>query len=183
MIKKFYQSVNTLKFSMPMTGLAFVIFIEAFLLTSGKNRELLHTLLIITAILLAIVMVFYYTSKIKVNKQLKQVEDLKAYEQGGMIDRTYILEDRMLVCMGLHIEEVKTKDIVGAVLEEKDHGKYVLHLKDATHFIDMSLLDLEEGQRTVAYLKRVNPSVQLTNIEPKGNGTLKELGADVRYEK
>jgi hypothetical protein len=47
----------------------------------------------------------------------------------------------------------------------------------------MSLLDREEGERTAGYLKRVNPAIVLTDVEPKGKGTLKELGADVRYEK
>jgi hypothetical protein len=181
MIKKFYQSVNSMKFAIPMTSLAFLIFVEAFLMTMGKAVSKLYIALIITAVILAVIMVFYYYNKIKVNTQLKKVNDLKAYEDGGMIDRTYILEDRMLVCCGIKIEEVKTKDVVGAVLEEKAHGKYVMHLKDASHFIDMSLLDKEDGQKVAAYLKRVNPSVSLTNVEPKGQGTLKELGADVHY--
>jgi hypothetical protein len=183
MIRKFYQSVNTIKYSIPMTVLAFIIFAEAYLMTLGKAVSALRIALIITAAALAVVMVFYYHSKLLVRRQLKKVEDLKAYEDGGMIDRTYFLEDRMLVCDGLHIEEVKTKDLIAAALEEKAHGRYVLHLKDAAHTIDMSLLDREEGERTAGYLKRVNPAIVLTDIEPKGKGTLKELGADVRYEK
>ena len=121
MIKKFYQSVNSMKFAIPMTSLAFLIFVEAFLMTMGKAVSKLYIALIITAVILAVIMVFYYYNKIKVNTQLKKVNDLKAYEDGGMIDRTYILEDRMLVCCGIKIEEVKTKDVVGAVLEEKAH--------------------------------------------------------------
>lgn len=175
--------MNAMKFAVPMTSLAFLIFVEAFLMTMGKAVSKLYLAMIITAAVLAVVMFFYYRNKIKINLQLKKVNDLQAYENGGMIDRTYLLEDRMLVCYGMHIEEVRTKDLVGAVLEEKAHGKYVLHLKDQNHFIDMSLLDKEEGQRTAAYLKRVNPSVTLTNIEPKGQGTLQELGADVHYGK
>jgi hypothetical protein len=169
-------------FAIPMTGLAFLIFIEAFLLTMGKAASSLYIALIITAVILAVVMSIYYYNKIQIHKQLKKVQDLKAYEQGGMVDRSYILEDRMLVGNGLHIEEVKTKDLVGAVLEEKAHGKYVMHLKDQTHFVDMSLRDREEGQRIAAYFKRVNPSIALSNVEPKGAGTLKELGADIHYE-
>jgi Ca2+/Na+ antiporter len=183
MIRKFYQSVNTIKYSIPMTVLAFIIFAEAYLTTMGKDISALRIALIVTAAALAVVMVFYYRSKFQVRRQLKKVEDLKAYEAGGMIDRSYFLEDRMLVCAGLHIEEVRTKDLVEAVLEEKAHGRFVLHLKDHTHTIDMSLLDREEGERTAGYLKRVNPAIVLTDVEPKGKGTLKELGADVRYEK
>lgn len=183
MIKKFYQSANTFLFAIPMTTLAFLIFIEGFFMTMGKAVDKLYILMIISAVALAIVMFFYYSNKIKVSRQLKKIKDLSAYEKGGMLDRTYILEDRMLVCAGLHIEEVYPKDLVGAVLEEKAHGKYVMHLKDATHFIDMSLVDKEQGQRAAAFLKRVNPSIALTNVEPKGTGTLKELGADIQYRK
>lgn len=183
MVRKFYQSVNTVMFVFPMTALAFLVFVEAFLMTMGKAVSTLYTLLIITAVLLAIVMAFYYYNKITIHNELKKVSDLKAYEDGGMVDRTYVLEDRMLVGCGKHIEEVKTKDLVGAVMEEKKHGKYVMHLKDQTHFIDMSLLDKDEGERIAAYMKRVNPSISLSNVEPKGTGTLKELGADVRYGK
>jgi hypothetical protein len=183
MIRKFYQSVNTVMFVVPMTALAFLVFVEAFLMTMGKAVSTLYTLLIITAVLLAIVMAFYYYNKFKILKELKNIPDLKEYEEGGMVDRTYVLEDRMLVGCGIHIEEVHPKDLVGAVMEEKAHGKYVMHLKDQTHFIDMSLLDKDEGERIAAYLKRINPSIALTNVEPKGTGTLKELGADVRYGK
>jgi hypothetical protein len=183
MIKKFYQSVNAMKFAVPMTVLAFLIFAEAFLMTMGKAVSRMYIALIITAAVLAVIMFFYYRNKIRINAQLKKVSDLKAYENGGMVDRTYILEDRLLAGCGVHVEEVLTKDIVGAVLEEKAHGRYVMHLKDASHFIDMSLLDKEDGQKIAAYLKRVNPSVALTNVEPKGQGTLKEFGADVRFEK
>ena len=183
MVKKYYQSLIAMIFAIPMTSLAFLIFIEAFIMTSGKARQTFYILLIITTILLGIVMAFYYGKRIKLHQQLKNVSDLRAYEDGGMIDRTYVLEDRMLVGCGLHVEEVKTDQLVGALLEEKAHGKYVMHLKDTTHFIDMSLMDLEEGQRIAAYLKRVKPSITLTNVEPKGTGTLKELGADVHYGK
>lgn len=182
MIQKFYQSVNAMKFAIPMTGLAFLIFVEAFLMTMGKAVSKLYIALILTAAVLGVIMFFYYKNKFHIASQLKKVKDLQAYENGGMLDRTYFLEDRMLVCSGLNIEEVMTKDLQGAVLEEKAHGKYVLHLKDADHFIDMSLLDQEEGQRAAAYLKRVNPAIALTNVEPKGSGTLKELGADVHDE-
>ena len=183
MVKKYYQPLIAMIFAIPMTSLAFLIFIEAFFMTSGKAEHTFYVLIVITALLLVIVMAFYYGSRIKLYKQLKNVDDLHAYEEGGMIDRTYVLEDRMLVGCGLHVEEVETDQLVGAVLEEKKHGKYVMHLKDTTHFIDMSLMDLEEGQRIAAYLKRVNPSVVLTNVEPKGTGTLRELGADVHFGK
>jgi hypothetical protein len=56
MVKKYYQSLIAMIFAIPMTSLAFLIFIEAFIMTSGKARQTFYILLIITTILLGIVM-------------------------------------------------------------------------------------------------------------------------------
>jgi hypothetical protein len=92
MIRKFYQSVNTIKYSIPMTVLAFIIFAEAYLTTMGKDISALRIALIVTAAALAVVMVFYYRSKLSGTASAEESGGLcKAYEAGGMIDRSLFL--------------------------------------------------------------------------------------------
>jgi hypothetical protein len=179
MIRKFYQSYNSLKYGPLMTFLAFAIFAEAFIYTS-KGQPGLRTAMIITAVLLAVVMVFYYRQKILIGLTLRKVKDLDAYEKGGCIDRTWILEDRVLACDRSKISEHQTGDITEAVLEEKNHGKYVLHCRDSKGTFTISLMDRGDGERLAAFLQRKNPQIRLTNVTPKGKGTLQELGADGR---
>ena len=44
----------------------------------------------------------------------------------------------------------------------------------------MQAIDKDEAERFAAFVKRKNPNVILTNVTPKGNGTLRELGAGVQ---
>lgn len=179
MVNKYYQSLNALHFSMPMTTLAILIFAQAYLLTEGKAPSKIKITMILTAIVLVILMFFYYRNKLKIRKALKNVQNIKEYEQGGMVNRSYILEQRLLACNGLDIQEVQTKDVKELSLEEKNHGKYYLHLHCNDKIVIMSLLDKEDGQKVASYFQKRNPNIVLTNIQPKGNGTLKELGAGV----
>ena len=77
-------------------------------------------------ILLACVLAFYYKDKLHVLKQLKQVKDLVEYEKGGVVDRSWILEDRMLCTKGLDIREVRSSTVSKVVLLNEEKGKQVL---------------------------------------------------------
>ena len=80
-------------------------------------------------ILLACVLAFYYKDKLHVLKQLKQVKDLVEYEKGGVVDRSWILEDRMLCAKGLNIREVKSSTVSKVVLCNEEKGKQVFQKK------------------------------------------------------
>lgn len=181
MVRKYYQSLNSLKFAPPMTGIAFLIFVEAFLYSSNKTNMKAKYAMVITALILAAVMFFYYKNKLRINNTLKKIDNVEEYTKGGMVNQSYILNDRMLLCNNTHLQEMKTKEITELELEEKNHGKYLLHIKDKETDFPITLLDKEEGQRLAAFLRQKNPQLQLKNIEPKGNGTLKDLGAGVQY--
>ena len=167
-----------MKYAAFMFGLPMLVFVLAFLETKIKLRGSRYMMMVL-AIGIGIVLIFYYKDKRNVSKQLKKVSNLVEYGYGGVVDRSWILENRMLCCKGLEIHEVLPEK-VSEVVEEASKGKVILHLHVGDEIIDMSALSHEEVQRLCAFLKRKNPSIALNGIEIKGKGTLQELGASVQ---
>lgn len=179
MVKRFYYGLISLRYVYFMIGLPMVIFVLAFMLTKKRTAGLFYAMGIF-AVILAVVMFFYYKNKLHMHKVLKGINNIEEYGSGGMVDRSYILEDRMLTCMSLDVRESRTDDIHSLSMEEGKHGNVILHYEDSNGSHDMSALSKEEAERFAAFLKRKNPDMILHNIVPKGNGTLKELGAGVQ---
>lgn len=161
-----------------MFGIPLLIFTVAFIETRKKLVVFKYMMMVLAA-LLAVVLFFYYRDKLNISKQLKNIKDIYEYERGGVVDRSWILEDRILCCKDLDIHEVITKDIKEVHVENDKKGKVLLHLKTDQE-IDMTALSKEEAERLVAYIKRKNPNAILNGIEPKGKGTLQELGAGIQ---
>ncbi len=160
-----------------MFGIPLLIFTVAFIETRKKLVVFKYMMMALAA-LLAVVLFFYYRDKLKISKQLKNIDDIQAYERGGVVDRSWILENRILCCTDLEIHEVMSKDVKEVRIEE--NKKTLIHLKTNENEVVMSALSKEEAQRFVAYIKRKNPNVILNGIEPKGKGTLQELGAGIQ---
>ena len=97
MVKKFYYGLVSLKYAYAMFGIPLVIFTIAFVETKS-HHPVFKIFMGICAVILAAVMVFYYRDKLRIRKTIRAVKDVNAYLSGGMVDRTYILEDRMLAC-------------------------------------------------------------------------------------
>lgn len=176
MVKKFYYGLVSLKYVYAMFGIPLVIFTVAFIETKSHN-PVFKVIMSICAVTLATVMVFYYRDKLRIRKTINAVTDVNAYLSGGMVDRTYILEDRMLACADLNLKEISTKGIRTLELMEEKHGKPYMKLTSDSDACMVSALSKEEAQRFAAFIQRKNPDVRISGIEPKGNGTLKELGA------
>lgn len=177
MVKRYYTSRIALVFSAPMTLLAFSVFIVAWFDNKNTSAKL-KPVMIVLAVLLGIVMFFYYRYKIRISSALRKVENLEEYEKGGMLERSFILEERMLAGSGLGVKELKTAGVKKLELEDKGH-KLILHITNGEGTFDAQVIDRSEAERFAAFMKRKNPDIILSNVEPKGNGTLKELGAGV----
>ena len=176
MVKRYYQGLVSLYFSTPMTVLAFTVFLIAFANNMSTGRDL-RWLIGCAAAVLAVVMFFYYKNKLGIKKALKDVEDIDEYEKAGMLERSFVLEDRMLAGIGLKVSEHSTKNLTSA--EAKDKGrKVIIHIEGKDDSFDVQAIDRDEAERFAAYLKKNNPDIELINLTPKGNGTLKELGAE-----
>lgn len=178
MVKKFYYGLVSLKYVYAMFGIPLVIFALAFIETK-KQLSFFKIFMGICAVILACVMVFYYRDKLRIGKTVKAVKDVNEYLKGGMVDCTYILEDRMLACADLNLKEVSTTGVKTLSLTEEKHGKPYMTLTYENDSCVVSAISMEEAQRFTGFIVRKNPSVVLEGIEPKGTGTLKELGASV----
>jgi len=178
MVKRYYTSRIALVFSAPVTLLAFSVFIVAWFDNKNTTAKL-KPVMIVLAVLLGIVMFFYYRNKIRLSSALRKVEKVDEYEKGGMLERSFILEDRMLAGCGLRVKELKTTGVKQLELEDKGH-RLILHITNNEGVYDAQVIDRNEAERFAAFMQRKNPGIILKNIEPKGNGTLKELGAGVQ---
>ena len=179
MVKRYYYGLISLRYVYFMFGLPMVIFVLAFMMTKRKNPAL-YVLMGICAVLLGIVLIFYYKNKYRIWHTLKKVNNLEEYATGGMVDRSYILEDRMLACAGLNVQEHRTDGIQSLEMKEGKHGSVLLNVHSSEGDYDMSASSVKEAQRFAAFLQRKNPDIHLINIEPAGKGTLHELGAGVQ---
>ena len=175
MVKKFYLGLISLQYSFILVALPIIIFFLAF--SQMRNPALNYRLpMIIVTVILAIVMFFYYKAKIGITMTLRKVKNIDAYEEGGMLDRSYILEDRMLAGYKLGVVERKTTGIHKLQAEHKGR-KVILHMDGEEGTFDAIAIDQNEAERFAAFMKRKNPEIVLENIETRGTGTLKELGA------
>lgn len=175
MVKRFYQGLVSLYFSTPLTMLALFVFVAAFI-DNMKPEWNLKPVMGGIALVLAVVMFFYYKNKISISRGLKKVQDIEAYEKGGMLDRSFVLEDRMLAGIGFQVSEHSTRNIRSLTAEPKGR-KVILHVEGENDSFDVQAIDHYEAERFAAYLLRNNPDIILNNIETRGEGTLKELGA------
>ena len=100
MIKKYYQSLNSLLYGPFMTPLVFLVFALAFFYEKKGIQELRYAMMVGTAIL-GVILVMYYTKKFKIARALKSIRNIEEYEKGGVIDRSWILNDRMIAGIGL----------------------------------------------------------------------------------
>ena len=175
MVKRFYQSVISLKFSFFLTALSIAVFAVAFLWVNSNNENYKYALIALACVL-AIALIFYYKQKFTVSKTLRSIQNIKEYENAGMLERSFILEDRMLIGYKNVIEEHPTNTIKKvSYLDEGKRG--VLEIQSEEGNYKAQVISKDEAERFCAFIKRKNPEVQLENIEVKGNGTLKELGA------
>lgn len=177
MVKRYYMSRIALIYSAPMTLLAFSIFIVAWFDNKNTTAKLKPVMIVLAVILFA-VMFFYYRSKFRISSALRKVENVEEYEKGGMLERSFVLEDRMLAGSGLSVKELKTTGVKEMELEEKGR-KLILHITNDEGTYDAQVIDRDEAGRFAAFMKRKNPGIILKNVDPKGNGTLRELGAGV----
>ena len=70
MIKKYYQSLNSLLYGPFMTPLVFLVFALAFFYQKKGIQELRYAMMVGTAIL-GVILLMYYTKKFKISRALK----------------------------------------------------------------------------------------------------------------
>ena len=97
--------------------------------------------------ILGVILVMYYTKKFKISRALKSIRNIEEYEKGGVIDRSWILNDRMIACIGLDMHEESTMDIQVMKVEEGAHGKLTIYLTNKEKTFSLSCRDKGEARR------------------------------------
>lgn len=181
MIKRYIQSTIAMKYSLPMTSLALLIFIFSYL-TIDKEMPQYKTVVVIVAIALTAVMISYYTKRFKVSRKLKQVKDIKEYDKAVMIGTSFMLEDRMLAYNSKLVRESNYQDITNLeLIDEK--GLYVIYTFSDQQELKLRVASKNQASRLAAFLLRKNPSVKLKNLQPMGEGALEHVESGVRQTK
>lgn len=182
MIKKYYQSLLSVRYSFLLVTPALIIFFLAFRYTSAQDPKLRTGIYIATAVLL-VVMFFYYSGKYRISSGLKKIRNPEEYEKGGMLGNCYLLEDRILtISKKFEIREYKTDGITEMSVQKERNGKAVITCRGTEDF-SFEADSLKQAQHFAAYLKRKNPDTALQDIQPAGTGLLKEFGAEYVYGK
>lgn len=174
MIKKYINSLISLKYSVVMTTLSFIIFILSYI-TVDKGKEQLKPVVLVFAILLAIVLVLYYSKKIPVNSYLRKVKDMNEYDTAVMLGTTFVLENRMLVYYKNKIKESYFDDLTSIKVEKGN--PFVLHLLFKDETFDYCTVCASENQvaRFAKFLQVRNPSLEMNGVKVMGDGSLKHI--------
>ena len=182
MIKKYYQSLLSVRYSFALITPALVIFFLAFRGRSKPDALYKYGIYFTTAVLL-VVMFFYYRSKIRIYKGLKNIKDLEEYEKGGMLKDSYLLEDRILtIDKKFNIHEYPTTDINGILVTELKNGCARIECVKNTGDFSFEADSMLQAEHFAAYIKRRNPNAVIGGVKPAGKGFLKEFGAEYTPE-
>ena len=178
MVKKFYKSCITLKFSVPMTLSAMLVFVFAFFTFQTGNKVIYACGLISSFILIAVLLLVQYKKHL-VSSQLKGIKQIDSYyNEGAMIGRSFFLEERALLCdTNLEIREYTETGFTEMSVKARPKDQQEITLKRKEETIVIMADNLLQAQRLAAFLQHKNPGMILNHVETDGTGTLKELGA------
>ena len=82
MLKRYYYSVISLKYSFLLMALAMAIFALSFITITGRAN--LRIYVIITAVMLALILCRYYYLKLRISKQIKKIQNISEYENSSI---------------------------------------------------------------------------------------------------
>lgn len=178
MVRRYYRSCITLQFALPMTGCAVLVFIFAFF-TFRTGSRILYGCGTASGIALIAVLLLVQLRKYQVSAQLKGIRRIDEYfGSGAMIGRSFILEERMLICDDrLKITEHAVSPYMEMKVTAKQKERQEITLQTASGTFSFTADNLLQAERLAAFLQKRNPSIRLEGITPDGSGSLKELGA------
>lgn len=178
MVKRYYKSCITLRYSIPMTLSAILVFIFAFF-TFQTGNKIIYTCGIISSIALILILLLVQYKKYKISSQLKGILKIDSYyNEGAMIGKSFFLEDKALLCdTKLKIKEYKTTGFTTMSVKAFPKDQQEITLERNEEKIVIMADNLLQAQRLAAFLQHKNPGMILNHVETDGTGTLKELGA------
>lgn len=148
-----------------------IIFVLAFVYPKNPST-FLRILLIVMTILLACALGYYYFKKYQLKRKVRMLKNAQVYESAVMLGQNFLAEDRMLVYQNRDIFEETYDQLISVKLEEGKKDTKNLRCHFQSHEVVIPVGSLLQSQRTVAFLLKKNPNIQLEGIEPTGDGLL-----------
>ena len=179
MVKRFYRSCITVKYALVKFLLAIGVFILAYFAFRTKNN-LFYYGGCAAGIALIVVMAVEYVHKQKVVRCLKDVKQIEDYyQEGALLGKTFVLEERMLVAdEKLHIEEISLTGITALTVENMPKGKQKAILAQSGKTYTFMLDNTTQAKRLAAFLAKKNPDIAIAGTRQEGDGTLNALKKD-----
>lgn len=174
MLKRYFYSIISLKYSFLLMALAMAIFALSFITITGKAE--LKIYVIIIAVILALVLGRYYYLKLRISRQIKTIKNISEYENASIeFENSFFLDDRMLTYGKKGIIESDYRNISRLKDTGKKHGTTVLSMQIDDEHISLRTVTALQAQCLAAFLQKKNPSIILEGIEPSGPGTFQSI--------
>ncbi|MBQ6593019.1 MAG: hypothetical protein IJJ24_09135 [Solobacterium sp.] len=173
MIRKYLESFIVVKYY-PFVTVCPLLLFPVLVLYMKEPTGIRRVLLAAAGLLCAAVIVKYRYDKYRLGKQLKQLGDLSVWNDGILLGRCVLTENRWLCYDNNRLAVQEYPEIREAALRrEKSH----IYLDLST---DEGIRTAETGseaqaQRTCAFLQKKNAEIRLTGIQPAGNGDLRAI--------
>ena len=174
MLKRYYYSVISLKYSFLLMALAMAIFALSFITITGRAN--LRIYVIITAVMLALILCRYYYLKLRISKQIKKIQNISEYENSSIeFENTFFLEERMLTYGKKGIIESDYHNVIKLQDKGKKNGTAVLSMQVDDETVNIRTVTALQAQFLAAFLQKKNPRIILEGIEPSGSGTFQSI--------
>ena len=179
MIKRFYRSCITVKYALPKFLLAIAVFILAYFAFRTKNNLFYYGGCAAGAALIIIMVVEYFHKK-RVVKGLKEIQNIEDYyQEGALLGRTFVLEERMLVAdEKLQIVEIPATSITNLTIETMPKGREKAVLVQNGNTYTFVMDNAIQAERLAAFLAKKNKDMVIEGIRPQGEGSLSALKKD-----
>ena len=130
---------------------------------------------LITAMILAVLLVRFYTERMSIPKKLSRFKNWKEYNDSYIIGQAFMLEDRMLVYDNHKILEFYYQDIKELKGGPGKRDNWDVVYISADQSAKNTTSSKGQAERLAYYLKTKNPELIIEGIEPSGDGILSHI--------
>lgn len=173
MTKLYLRSFVTLKYTVILPALIVLSFI-CMMIFFNAGIEVFRYLSLGFAALMVIFLIKYIYERNTVGNQLKKIEDAKAYDNAVIIGQAFLLKDRMMV-YDRSLVEFKYTDLIGVRGEKLKKGKFRITFQIPEGSVTDVCSSQEQASRFAQFLLTRNPSLQISEIIPSGDGKIDHI--------
>ena len=173
MTKLYLRSFVTLKYTVILPVLIVLSFI-CMMVFINSGIVVFRYLALGFAAVMVVFLIKYIYERNTVGNQLKKIEDWNAYDNAVVIGQAFLLKDRMMV-YDRSLVEFSYTDLIGVRGEKLKKGKFKLTFQIPEGSVSDVCSSKEQAGRFAQFLLTRNPSLQITEIIPEGDGKIDHI--------